>query len=81
VRQRGARAELHPSRDAKASSEMQNLPTRMATGRNPEDDVACGLLRQDGSPELARRRPEVVVAWHCRSLHSLVQDGKSHGTN
>jgi hypothetical protein len=47
---------------------MQDLAIRTAAGRNPEDDVACG-------------RPEVAVAWPCRSLHSLVQDGKSHGNN
>jgi DNA invertase Pin-like site-specific DNA recombinase len=58
----------HRSRDAKAASEMRDLPARTAAGRNPEDDVACG-------------RTEVAVAWSCRSLHSLVQDGKSHGNN
>ena len=40
-------AELHPSRDAKASFEMHNLPTRMAAGRASEDDVACGPVRSD----------------------------------
>jgi hypothetical protein len=42
----------------------------LATGRNPEDDVAR-------SPEM--RLSEVAVAWPCRSLNSLVQEGKSHG--
>jgi hypothetical protein len=37
-----------------------------------QDDVACGWKT---------RLPEVAVAWPCPSLHSPVQEGKSHGAN
>jgi hypothetical protein len=47
---------------------MQDLPALTAAERNPEDDVARG-------------RPEVAGAWPWRSLHSLVQEGKSRGNN